>query len=130
MTIKKNSTARKAAPASEAPVKKTGNRAKLSPKAVLHEPVKLQSVAAAKLAAKKLKKEHKVKIVRDSFTMPQSEYQKIAKIKETCLKAGLHVKKSEVLRAGLKALCEKSDAQLKQALKNLEKIRTGRPKKH
>lgn len=88
----------------------------------------------AKAAAKKPKKEHpkkehKEKVVRDSFTMPQSEYQKIAEIKETCLKAGLPVKKSEVLRAGLKALVEMNAAQLKRALAGLEKIKTGRPKK-
>lgn len=82
-----------------------------------------------KAAAKKPKKEHKEKVVRDSFTMPQSEYQKIASIKETCLKAGLPVKKSEVLRAGLKALVEMNAAQLKRALAGLEKIKTGRPKK-
>lgn len=90
--------------------------------------------APAKAAAKKPKKEHpkkehKEKVVRDSFTMPQSEYQKIAAIKETCLKAGLPVKKSEVLRAGLKALVEMNAAQLKRALAGLEKIKTGRPKK-
>lgn len=88
--------------------------------------------APAKAAAKKSKKEHpkkEHKVVRDSFTMPQSEYQKIAAIKETCLKAGLPVKKSEVLRAGLKALVEMNAAQLKRALAGLEKIKTGRPKK-
>ena len=88
----------------------------------------------AKAAAKKPKKEHpkkehKEKVVRDSFTMPQSEYQKIAAIKEACLKAGLPVKKSEVLRAGLKALVEMNAAQLKRSLAGLEKIKTGRPKK-
>jgi len=90
--------------------------------------------ATVKAAAKKPKKEHpkkehKEKVVRDSFTMPQSEYQKIAEIKEACLKAGLPVKKSEVLRAGLKALGEMNAAQLKRALAGLEKIKTGRPKK-
>lgn len=81
-------------------------------------------------AAKKTKKETKVKVVRDSFTMPQAEYQKIADIKESCLKAGLHVKKSEVLRAGLQALSGLSVAQLKEAIAKLDKIATGRPKKH
>jgi len=85
--------------------------------------------APAEAAAKKPKKEHKEKVVRDSFTMPQSEYQKIAAIKETCLKAGLPVKKSEVLRAGLKALVKMNAAQLKRSLAGLEKIKTGRPKK-
>lgn len=92
--------------------------------------VKPVARADEKKSAKKARKEHKVKIVRDSFTIPQNEYQKIAEIKEACLKSGLHVKKSEVLRAGLKALSGLTTAQLKQALGNLEKIKTGRPKKH
>jgi len=76
------------------------------------------------------KQKSKVKVVRDSFTMPQDEYQKIAQIKETCLEVGLLVKKSEVLRAGLKALAGMSPVQSKRALSGLEKIKTGRPKKH
>jgi len=91
-------------------------------------PAKAVAKPAAKAVDKKPKKEAKVKVVRDSFTMPQSEYQKIAEIKEACLKAGLHVKKSEVLRAGLQALSALSAAQLKRALSGLEKIKTGRPK--
>lgn len=78
---------------------------------------------------KKAKKETKVKVVRDSFTMPQSEYQKIAALKELCLTAGLHVKKSEILRAGLQALTAMSVPQLKNAVAKLDKIATGRPKK-
>jgi len=79
---------------------------------------------------KKHPREHKVKVVRDSFTMPRDEYQKIAEIKELCLKSKLHVKKSEILRAGLKLLSSMSAAKLKQELAALEKIKTGRPKKH
>jgi hypothetical protein len=81
-------------------------------------------------AAKKAKKPPKLKVVRDSFTMPQNEYQKIAEIKAACLKAKMHVKKSEVLRAGLKVLAELKPARLKQILNSLEKIKTGRPNKH
>ncbi|MGC2047789.1 MAG: hypothetical protein WA635_04175 [Gallionella sp.] len=85
---------------------------------------------APKKAAKKSKKVNKIKVVRDSFTMPQSEYQKIAEIKAICLKARMHVKKSEVLRAGLKTLAKLNATQLKRTLSDLEKIKTGRPKKH
>jgi hypothetical protein len=85
---------------------------------------------ASKPAAKKHKKEHKVKVVRDSFTMPRNEYHKIAEIKAICLKSKMHVKKSEVLRAGLKQLAKLTTAQLKIVLSDLEKIKTGRPKKH
>lgn len=99
-------------------------------------PVKAE--ASAKAAAKPVKaakepkvaKKPKPKVVRDSFTMPQSEYLKIAQIKEVGLKAGLQVKKSEVLRAGVIALCAMSDEQLKVALSSLDKIKTGRPNKH
>lgn len=85
---------------------------------------------APRQAAKKSKKDHKKKVVRDSFTMPQNEYSKIAEIKAICLKAKMHIKKSEVLRAGLKLLAELSAPQLKRALGSLEKIKTGRPHKH
>jgi hypothetical protein len=77
----------------------------------------------------KVAKKPKPKVVRDSFTMPQSEYQKIAEIKELCLKAGFQVKKSEVLRAGVIALCAMGEEQLKTALSGLDKIKTGRPNK-
>ena len=98
-------------------------------------PVKLAVRPAAKAAVKDSskraeKKSKRVKVVRDSFTMPQDEYQKIAEIKSICLKAKMHVKKSEVLRAGLKVLAAMDSARLKLVLKGLEKIKTGRPKKH
>ena len=85
---------------------------------------------AKEVKAPKAEKKPKLKVVRDSFTMPQSEYQKIAELKEICLKDGLQVKKSEVLRAGLKALCAMDAEQIKIALNSLDKIKTGRPNKH
>jgi hypothetical protein len=106
-------------------------------KPVVKKPPVARKRAAPKVAVakpeKKIKKEKKiedkVKVVRDSFTMPQADYDLIAEIKQKALKAGLHVKKSELLRAGLQALSKLSAAQLKQAVANLEKIKTGRPKK-
>ena len=128
-SVKTNTPARKT-PVKKTPVKKARTPAKPAAVPAVKATVVAQAGAALKQSDKKAKKNHKEKVVRDSFTMPQSEYQKIAEIKEACLKAGLHVKKSEVLRAGLKALGEKSVAQLKQSLSGLEKIQTGRPKKH
>lgn len=87
------------------------------------------TIVAEELLIKKVKKDAKVKVVRDSFTMPQNEYQKIADIKAACLKAGRHVKKSEVLRAGLQVLSNMNQADLENTLAGLETIRTGRPKK-
>ena len=113
-------------PAKKPPVKKTAIPAKKVTKSVAKPSVK----GAPRPSVKKPKKEHKKKVVRDSFTMPQIEYQKIAEIKAICLKARMHVKKSEVLRAGLKALAGLNATQLKRALSELEKIKTERPKKH
>jgi hypothetical protein len=103
--------------------------------AVRKTPVARKS--APKQAAVKLEKKHKkekkadakVKVVRDSFTMPQSDYDLIAALKQKALKVGLHVKKSELLRASLQTLSKLPAAQLKRALSSLEKIKTGRPKK-
>jgi hypothetical protein len=92
-----------------------------------------KAVASEFKSDKKRKKEKKepgkLKVVRDSFTMPQADYDLIAALKEKALKAGLHVKKSELLRAGLIALDKLGAAQLKRAMTGLEKIKTGRPKK-
>lgn len=92
--------------------------------------VKPMVKAALNQVEKKLKKEQKIKVVRDSFTMPRNEYQKIEEIKSICLKSKMHVKKSEVLRAGLLVLSGLGTTQMKQVLSGLEKIKTGRPRKH
>lgn len=113
---------------------------KPAPVATAAAPVKRAPVKAATVTVKapattekKLKKNKKsgskLKVVRDSFTMPQSEYEKIGELKQLCLKSGMHVKKSELLRAGLNALGKLSAVQLKAALAGLEKIKTGRPAK-
>jgi hypothetical protein len=91
-------------------------------------PAKPDARLVSESSAKKHK--NKINVVRDSFTMPENEYARIAAIKEICAKAKMHVKKSEVLRAGLILLAELDPAQLKRALNSLEKIKTGRPKKH
>ena len=86
-----------------------------------------ESHAAAKAAHNvKVKKE---KLVRDSFTMPESEYQALADAKKECLKAGIAIKKSELLRVSLASLKLLSVAQLTAARDGLTKVQAGRPKK-
>lgn len=87
-------------------------------------------VKPVKKHKKEKKADSKVKVVRDSFTMPQADYDLIAALKQKALKAGLHVKKSELLRASLQAFSKLTAVQLKRALSGLEKIKTGRPKKN
>jgi hypothetical protein len=87
------------------------------------------TVKPEKKHKKEKKADNKVKVVRDSFTMPQTDYDLIAALKQKALKTGLHVKKSELLRAGLQSISKLNVVQLKRALSSLEKIKTGRPKK-
>ena len=74
-------------------------------------------------------KPRKLKVVRDSFTMPEDEYAHIAAIKARCLAAGVSVKKSEVLRAALASLSQLSDTALTATISKVAPIKTGRPAK-
>ena len=89
-----------------------------------------KAVAGIEKKNKQIKKSAgKVKMVRDSFSMPQGDFDKITELKQSCLKDGLQVKKSELLRAGLHALSKMSAAQLRIAMTALKKIETNRAKK-
>ena len=85
----------------------------------------LHAAAAASSAAAK----PKLKLVRDSFTMPQADFSLIQVLKERSLDSKRPVKKSELLRAGLHALAALDPARLQVALGALEPLKPGRPKK-
>lgn len=72
-------------------------------------------------------KPKKPKLVRDSFTIPKPEYEAIAALKLRAAKLGQTPKKSELLRAGLKALVAMGDAALLASLAAVPPIKTGRP---
>ncbi|AMP00493.1 putative histone H1-like HC2 [Collimonas arenae] len=71
----------------------------------------------------------KAKLVRDSFTMPADEYQVLGDVKKLFLKAGLEVKKSELLRVGVALIRDLDLANLKLAVASLPPVKAGRPKK-
>jgi outer membrane biosynthesis protein TonB len=109
-------------------------------KKTVRRPATTPKVAPAKKAAPTAKpapsgksakpaKARKVKLVRDSFTMPETEYAVIALLKKRCLKAGVFAKKSEILRAAVAGLMKLSDASVLAAIRRLEVIKTGRPAK-
>jgi len=81
---------------------------------------------AAEQKSKRVKKE---KVVRDSFTMPKTDYEKLGELKQKCLSAGVAVKKSELLRAGLLLLEAAPLAELLDAIAAVETVKTGRPAK-
>jgi hypothetical protein len=85
-------------------------------------------VKAGKLS--KADKPKKIKMVRDSFSMPENEYLQFAALKRKCLLTGVHVKKSELLRAGLLCLSKLSNSELVNLVGQVEILKTGRPTKH
>lgn len=69
----------------------------------------------------------KTKLIRDSFTIPKTEYASIETLKNRAVALGTSVKKGELLRAGLMALEALNDGAYKRALAAVPALKTGRP---
>lgn len=74
-------------------------------------------------------KPKKVKLVRDSFTIPKSEYLMLDELKLRATELKHPVKKGELLRAGIKALAAMTATQFHSALQAVPALKTGRPSK-
>jgi hypothetical protein len=120
--ISAKTTTRKSVATKKATAKKTAVKKASLPLATTKKTAK----ASATVQATKVKK---AKLVRDSFTIPKNEYVVIDSLKKRAIASGQAVKKSELLRAGIKALAAMSEIQFKAALSNVPPIKTGRPKK-
>ena len=106
------------------PAKVARQAAPPAPKAARKSPAKLAApVDAVREKAKK------ARLVRDSFTMPEHEYEVIGQVKKSCLKAGFEIKKSELLRIGVALISQLDLATLQNVLASLPQLKTGRPKK-
>ncbi|MBI3531329.1 MAG: hypothetical protein HY068_02415 [Burkholderiales bacterium] len=124
-TATKKSTASKTV---KAPVKSSTSTAKKA--APTRKPAPAAPVKSAPVTPEaKIAKPKKQKLVRDSFTIPKLEYVVLDELKLRATQLAHPVKKSELLRAGIKALTSMSDAALLAALKAVPTIKTGRPKK-
>jgi hypothetical protein len=97
--------------------------------AVKKVPVEKKVKGSVAPKAEKPVKAKKPKLVRDSFTIPDTDFALFASIKKRLLNAGIESKKSEILRAALINLAKLEDAQLASAMSQIERIKTGRPKK-
>jgi hypothetical protein len=111
------------AAATKAPVKTPAE------KAAVKAPKQVKVKAVAKPKAEKPAKAKKPKLVRDSFTLPKAEYSVLDDLKQRAGKLANSVKKSEFIRAGIKALAAMSDSALLAAVKAVPAIKTGRPSK-
>jgi hypothetical protein len=96
----------------------------------LAKPVSKPSEPASAKTVKAVKPEKpkKPKLVRDSFTIPKAEYLVLDELKQRAARLAHPVKKSELLRAGIKALANQADANFLAAIQAVPAIKTGRPK--
>ncbi|WP_406850793.1 hypothetical protein ABEB33_14355 [Herbaspirillum huttiense] len=111
-----------AAPKAEKKVEKVAKPEKAD------KPVKAEKVEKVE-KVEKAPKSKKVKQVRDSFTMPENEYAVLAQVKKTCLKSGVEIKKSDLLRIGVSLIKNLKINELKDILGSLTPLKVGRPKK-
>jgi hypothetical protein len=118
-----------AKPASKVPATATKSALTIKKIAVPAESPKVIPKPAAKTLSTKPIKAKKIKLVRDSFTIPKPEYLILDNLKLRAADLKHPVKKSELLRAGIKALAAMTDVQLLLALKAVPTLKTGRPSK-
>jgi hypothetical protein len=129
--IKTAPAAKVIAPVIKKPVGKKSTKSKpvstnlLAPKAK----ATLAKKPTIKVKSPEKSKSQKVKMERDSFTMPKDEYGQLGLLKTRLAALGQPAKKSELLRAGIKLLVAMSDNTLKITLAKVPVIKTGRPKK-
>jgi len=126
------------APAKKAPAAKKLPVATKAPAAKKKKVATKKTVAAKKaatpvvvlpLAVTEARHKAKDKLVRDNFTMPRSDFELIALLKERALTFKRPTKKSELLRAGLQALAEMNQKQLQTTLDSLPLLKSAHPKK-
>lgn len=119
--------------AAKAPVKRvSANSKKPMPMPVVKSTVKTVKTTLAptdKPASSKLLKPKKIKLVRDSFTIPKLEYLMLDALKLRAGALGKSVKKSELVRVGIKALVTMPDSQFLAAVTALAPIKTGHTSK-
>ena len=112
----------------------SATQAKLSPtqpgKAPLQTPAKTrkQVKAVKPESMEKIERPRKPKLVRDSFTIPKSEYELLAALKTRAVRLHQPMKKSELLRAGIALLTELGDEAFLAAMQKVPALKTGRPK--
>jgi DNA-binding transcriptional regulator YiaG len=121
MTIKKTSSTKPAT------VKKVSAKKPLTPAkrqsaiGTAKKSIAQTTTASNKKVSEPLKKNKtkKIKMVRDSFSMTESDYATLIELKKKCIAAGIKVKKSELLRVGVMGLSKLSNASLMNAVNQL-----------
>jgi hypothetical protein len=132
--VKKAAPVRSAAQRTAKPVEKTAvvTARKTTSAAKKITPATPESKAPASAGRKRLskafarpldKKLAKTKLVRDRFTIPETEYEQLVELKKRLSALGFSIKKSELVRAGLLLLGAMDDTKLKAATAKLSAAR-------
>jgi hypothetical protein len=113
----------------QAKAKPTAPATKNSAQSTVSKAAASQTKQTAKVPkAAKPANEKKPKLVRDSFTLPQTDHELIKQCKKTALAAGRETKKSEVVRAAIQSFAALPAARQIAAYGKLQAIALGRPK--
>lgn len=118
--------------ATTAPVAVAKVAFKVTEKPIAKRSASITKITARPLVKPKAEKPAKVKkpkMVRDSFTIPKTEYSVLDDLKQRAGKLASPAKKSQLIRAGVKALAAMSAVAFLAALKAVPAIKTGRPAK-
>ena len=118
-----NAAATKAVPAKAASAKA------VAPKAVLAKRVAVAGSVSAVTTDSKPSRDKKPKMVRDSVTIPKAEYVVLEAMKQRAAQLKVTVKKTELIRAGMKHLAGLPDASFLAAIAAIPSLKTGRPSK-
>lgn len=114
--------------AAKKPAKQAPKPASQSAEAAAVKSKKENPKSKTEVRAEPKEKAKKTKLVRDSFTMPEAEYKALQDVKRDFLKAGIEVKKSELLRIGVALVKQTDRAKLQEVLASLPSLKAGRPK--
>ena len=103
---------------------------KAVPKTALKAAAAATKIAPVETKSDKRLKAKKPKLVRERFTLPKLEYLMLDALKIRTVKLGGSVKKSALIRAGIKALAAMSDTSFLTALKAVPAIKADRASKN
>ena len=94
------------------------------------KPMKVEKPAKAeKIEKDKPAKPERVKVVRDSFSVPKSEHAQLKALREALAKEGRIATKSELLRVGIQLLAKEPLASLKTLVESLSVVPKGKSAK-
>lgn len=125
---KRPAVAKKTAPVRAVAAKKVA-KPLAAPATASAKPAAAPKAASAVAGASKIVKDKKPKMVRDSVTIPKAEYMVLDAMKQRAAQLKVTVKKTELIRAGMKHLATLSDTVFLAAIAAVPSLKTGRPSK-